>query len=183
MTNHFSKQAIWILCACTELLAQSTRAPRLLHSFSDYPVKAVAFEHKAELVLPEDAKDEQEEIQSQYQKRPVDFAGRFVFIPLACGMGCEGGGIVDVLSGKAYPLPGGVSDPPGLPGFTFDRISYTIDSRLMVLTGNINEVDTHPGFLVRRYYIFEREKFRLIDTELLTFDTKTKRWISARSKR
>jgi hypothetical protein len=182
MMNRFSKQAIGILFACTGLLAQSTAAPRLLHSFSDYPAKEVAFRHKARLVLPEDAKDEREEIESQYRKRPVDFAGRFVFIPLACGMGCEAGGIVDVLSGKAFPLPGGVSDPPGLPGITFDRISYTATSRLMVLTGNINEVDTHPGFLVRRYYVFEGESCKLIDTELLTFSRKAKRWISTRSK-
>ncbi|MFN8012542.1 MAG: hypothetical protein U0P81_14325 [Holophagaceae bacterium] len=147
---------------------QGRRLPPLKHRFEDFPSKPQEIAVKAPLSIPQEAKPEEAEIRRRYQRGKIGFGGKYVFIPLGCGAGCEGGGIVDATTGQAFPLPGGVSDPPGLPNQTWERIAFRINSRLMVLTGNINEVESNSGKLVRWYYVFSGQGFELIDKEVIS---------------
>jgi hypothetical protein len=148
------------------------------YDFASYRILCDSIEKKAPIIIPREAKTFAIDLKKAYRSSEINYACHYVFVPLNCGMGCDSGGVVDVLTGRAYPLPGGVSDPPELEDYDFTRIEFRKDSRLIILTGNINEVNTNPGKLVRHYYLIENNGFSKIGIDILSFDKSVKQWVS-----
>ena len=69
----------------------------------------------------------------------IDFAGHYIVVTIGCGNGCLYGGYIDAESGQARELPFSVS-PPGLYREE-DPIEHRADSRLLIVSGNLNDAD------------------------------------------
>ncbi len=69
----------------------------------------------------------------------VNFAGHYIMVTIGCGNGCLYGGYIDAESGQARELPFSVS-PPGLYREE-DPIEHRADSRLLIVSGNLNDAD------------------------------------------
>ncbi len=68
--------------------------------------------------------------------RPANFAGRYRVVTWGCGSGCFGGAILDKKDGAVWELPFAAHRRFGT---IYDPLQYRADSRLLVVTGNLNE--------------------------------------------
>ncbi len=159
------------LCADEPVLPQKI-------GFEAYRVRPVSTKKAPIAINKQEWNDFAAELRRSYDKKSINFAGHYVLIHLNCGQGCEAAGIVDVSTGKIYALPGTISDPPELGSYDFNRIEFKKNSKLLILTGNINEANTHPGKLVRHYYLFENNTFSNLGSEVLSFDGTANKWIT-----
>lgn len=89
--------------------------------------------------------------------KPIDFAGHYVLVTIGCGNGCLYGGYIDVDTGQATELPFSVSSP----GLFRERdpIEHKADSRLLVISGNLNEAD---GPAMRYFFALQDNKLEPI---------------------
>ena len=75
-------------------------------------------------------------------KEPVNFAGQYVLTTWGAGSGCTYGAIVSKATGKVHLLPGVICNL----GRSSDRITYQKDSRLLILTGYLNDQDPNGRY-------------------------------------
>jgi hypothetical protein len=73
-----------------------------------------------------------------------DFAGHYIVVIWGCGTaGCNTGGIIDAITGKAYSLPNGISSvfplKPSCEKNDGQETIYRLNSRLMIRAGDIDE--------------------------------------------
>lgn len=84
---------------------------------------------------------------AQAMRSPADFAGHYVTTSWGCGTGCATGAMVDVNTGKSYPLP------------SADIITRP-DSRLLV----IKQYSADGTEEAVEFYVWTGQQFKLIQT-------------------
>lgn len=135
-----------MLAACllvSNALAEVTQpaAPRLvLPGFADFPTthqgEIPRAGVKPRLATPR-ARHYRTVIASEAQKES-NFAGHYRLVTWGCGTDCRGFAIVDRLSGRVY-LPPGINYVAGVMGNAEPRVDFRTDSRLLILTGSLDD--------------------------------------------
>lgn len=93
---------------------------------------------------------------SEGSKQPVNFAGHYILTTWGCGTSCETGSVIDARTGQVIDLPGSICcEPPEAVDDKFERIIARRDSRLLVLSGRINE----SGEQGAHFYLLESGRF------------------------
>jgi len=116
------------------------------------------------LVLDEFGKTFKTRLREALADKP-NFAGHYVLTIWGCGTSCISGGIVDKVTGKAYPLPellmGVYPLKPGFENQDDRELIYKPTSRLLIMAGAF-DIDK-PGYddLVR-FYEFKENQFILL---------------------
>jgi hypothetical protein len=88
----------------------------------------------------------------------ANFDGHYIIVGWGCGTQCWNGAIVDAITGNVVSLP----DVSGSPEQDAELIDYHIDSRLIVLNGDIDE---QPP-IGSRYFEFDGKALKPIKTIL-----------------
>lgn len=89
-------------------------------------------------------------------KQPVNFAGHYILTTWGCGTSCETGSVIDAMTGQVIELPGSVCcEPAGTVDDKFERILAHRDSKIIVLSGLINEQGEQGG----HFYLLDEGKF------------------------
>jgi TPR repeat protein len=70
---------------------------------------------------------------------PVNFSGEYVLSTWGCGTSCESGVVVNARTGTVVWLPGSICCWEG----AGERVVFRLDSRLLILSGFINEEGEH----------------------------------------
>lgn len=141
---------IWMaVVALTTTSANAAEGPK----FRDYPASLYRGLEKPFRPDSEKAELYAEALRAASEEQ-VNFAGRYVFVPLSTGTQCETGAAIDVKTGRAHFLPvstcfwGSDSQP----------FYYKANSRLLVLGGQLGEA----GEAGAHYYTFDGKEFRLL---------------------
>jgi len=71
-------------------------------------------------------------------KKESNFADHYRLVIWGCGTDCRGFAIVDQLNGRVY-LPSGINYVAGVMGNAEARVDFRTDSRLLILTGSLND--------------------------------------------
>ncbi len=88
--------------------------------------------------------------------QPANFAGHYVLTTWGCGMSCQMGAAIDLQSGRVVWLPGTVCcEPTDVSDDKFERVLGRLNSRLVVLSGLINE----GGSQGAHFFMLEDGKF------------------------
>ncbi len=154
------------------------QASRPVPTFKDYPVRVEADAAKGGrppkvILATAQARHYRSAIRSEAGE-PANFAGHFRVITWGCGTDCHGFAILDRQTGVAYTPPG-IDYVAGVMGNDEERVEHYLDSRLLVLNGQINDNekleakhlylwDGHQLKLLRRTHLFKEE----IDTSCTT---------------
>lgn len=88
-----------------------------------------------------------------------NFAGRYILTTWGCGTSCLMGAVIDAKTGRVYWLPGSICCWGYDTDENFEPIVARLDSRLLVLSGMINEEEGTNG---THFYKFENGKFILV---------------------
>ncbi|NIE67376.1 hypothetical protein [Burkholderia sp. Ax-1719] len=96
----------------------------------------------------------------------ANFAGHYRVAIWGCGTDCRMFAILDKNTGTAYTLPN-VELIAGVMGNDEDRIAFRIDSRLLVIAGELNDDDTQQG---KFYYIWTGQRLKRIYTAKLAVE-------------
>jgi hypothetical protein len=91
-----------------------------------------------------------------------NFAGRYILSVWGCGARCLMGAVIDAKTGKISWLPGSVCCWEGFDD-NFEPIEFRLNSRLIILSGFINESENGDG-LDSHFYEFKNGKFIHIKT-------------------
>ena len=93
-------------------------------------------------------------------KKGPNFAGTYLLVEATCGTGCADIGVVDVRTGRVfghfpfgYVYFGNPHDDP------YGKVSYSLNSRLLVIEGRIDGVSRQPA---RAYYEWRDPDFHLL---------------------
>lgn len=127
--------------------------------FRDYPAGEVYTGPNAPLRLTRGDRTFRTRLREAAQEKP-NFAGRYILTTWGCGTSCIMGALIDAKTGRVHWLPGTIccwnlieTDD------NFEPIVARLDSRLIVLTGLINEEGETPS---AHFYKFENGKFTLL---------------------
>jgi len=138
----------------------------IIPKFKDYPVNEIYKGKNHPLVLDSSfAKDYRTRLRNAIKYGKPSFAGRYIVTGWGCGSGgCNIGAIIDASTGRAYPFPATMASVwPLKPEYSEEAGQekiYRLNSRLMILAGNLNEVDMD----VIKFYEFKDNNFILIKT-------------------
>lgn len=89
-------------------------------------------------------------------KEGPNFAGRYTIVTWGCGTACAMFAIVDAKSGTVFMAPFTVSMGAHL-NQVEDLIDYRPDSKLLIITGDLNEEEYGKYF-----YVWEKRQLKLI---------------------
>ncbi len=98
-------------------------------------------------------------------KAGPNFAGHYALISWGCGSGCAQTGVVNLKTGNFVPLPGDDfihSFHVAPSAYDFMPSSFSIDSKLFVLIGELGETKENGAF----YYKLENDRITLIHKTL-----------------
>jgi len=93
--------------------------------------------------------------------KEANFAGHSRVVTWGCGTDCRGFAVFNKKTGVAYTLPG-VWSVVGITDNDDDRLSFKLDSRLLVITGGVNETD-YGKF----YYYWNDKQLKLLHKDVL----------------
>ena len=153
-----------VLCGAALIAAHSAavaqeRVPR----FDDYPVRAIYRGRPARVVLTPDNRLFRTRLR-EAARQPTNFAGHYVVTTWGCGTGCRSGAVVDLKSGRVYPLPHQLCCwPYGEPPYP-EPLEFRPHSRLIVLTGARGATETEDGEVGVHFYEFRNGRFRHLHT-------------------
>ncbi|TXH71382.1 MAG: hypothetical protein E6Q83_04055 [Thiothrix sp.] len=132
--------------------------------FKDYPVEHIYKGQAHALVLDEFAKTYKTRLRAALEEK-VNFAGHYVVTIWGCGTSCLFGGIVDKISGKAYPLPelllGVFPLKPEYQDQDDRELIYKPTSRLLIMAGAFDSDKPGQDDLVK-FYEFKGNRFVLV---------------------
>jgi hypothetical protein len=137
--------------------------------FADFPATEPANATPAPLVLEKKDQLFRTRLRAAAKQRP-NFAGHFVLTGWGCGAECVMGAAIDVNTGRVIALPGTVSGW-FLDGRTerdwgyrapdaFEPITFRLDSRLLVLRGQLDE----QGPVARHAFELRGDRLVRVDT-------------------
>jgi hypothetical protein len=153
-----------LLCAAAVLVSHSValaqgRAPR----FRDYPVGGIYRGRAVRVVLTPDNRLFRTRLRAA-ARQPPNFAGHYVVTTWGCGTGCRSGAVIDLKTGRVYPLPHQLCCwPYGEPPYP-EPLEFRAGSRLLVLTGARAATETEEGEVGRHFYEFRGGRFRHLHT-------------------
>jgi hypothetical protein len=129
--------------------------------FNDYPVKKVYNGKNHPLVLNEFGKTFKTRLSDAIKYNKPVFAGHYLVTSWGCGTSCVSGGIIDAITGNAFPFPVAImSVYPLKPEFeneTGREIIYRLDSNLFILAGTLDDAEDTIQF-----YEFKNGEFVLL---------------------
>lgn len=150
----------FILAACLPYAALAAPVPQ----FKDYPATPLYSGQPHALVLDEFGKLFKTRLREALKEKP-NFAGHYVLTIWGCGTSCLSGGIVDKISGKAYPLPeilmGVMPLKPEFQDQDDRELIYKPNSRLLIMAGAFDTDKPGHDDLVK-FYEFRGSKFLLL---------------------
>lgn len=94
--------------------------------------------------------------------KEANFAGYSRVVTWGCGTDCRGFAIVNKKTGIAYTAPN-INSVVGIMNNDDDRLSFKSNSRLLVITGGINE--TNYG---KFYYYWDDKRLKLLHKDALS---------------
>lgn len=145
------------LIAMPSILFAQGKTPQ----FKDYPAEAPYKGKNTPVKLTKDNRDFRTRLRETSKGKP-SFAGRYMVGIWGCGTSCLSGAIVDAKTGKVYWLPGIICCWEGGDD-NFSPVEYKLNSRLMILSGLINENDKQSG-LDSHFYEFKNGRFVYVKT-------------------
>lgn len=156
----------WLL-ACVMLLTLCAATP-VPPRFEDFPAEAAWHGKHVPVVLSQKDRLYRTRLRAAGEG-PVNFAGHYSLGEWGCGFECRVGAIIDLNTGHVIWLPGSVCCFRTAPGSEnlkddFDPIEYRKDSRLLRLTGIVNE---EGDFLAHYYALRGGRLVHLVDVPLL----------------
>lgn len=147
-----------VYLSCTAALAEA------VPQFKDYPVTQSYAGQEPALVLDEFGKSFKTRLREALADKP-NFAGHYVLTIWGCGTSCISGGIVDKITGKAYPLPellmGVYPLKPEFENQDDRELIYKPTSRLLIMAGAFDTDEPSHDDLVK-FYEFKGDKFILL---------------------
>lgn len=153
--------AVLSFCALSASAAETPDtacAPGRLPSFADYTAQAKYTGKRPKLKLSNEfSRMFRTRLRDDLREQPINFAGHYVLVTIGCGNGCLYGGFVDAETGRATELPFSVN-PAGLYREE-DPISSRADSRLLVVSGNLNDAE---GAAMRYFFVLRHGKLQPI---------------------
>lgn len=149
------------LCFYSAGAANAEGKPKAPLDFDSYTVDAVNDLPVKKIVLStRQAKTFKTAIETDGTKE-ANFAGYSRIVTWGCGTDCRGFAIVNKKTGVAYTAPN-ITSVVGIMNNDDDRLSFKLNSRLLVLTGGINE--TNYG---RFYYYWDDKRLKLLHKDAL----------------
>ena len=136
-------------------------------SFEQYPAKRYQGKNAA-VKLNADTRSFRTRFRDLSHEK-ANFAGHYAVGYAGCGTGCVLGMMVDVKNG-ATQFIGSVSDCPpkeGFEGWRDKDIAFKPNSRLLIITGIINEDDNEHPVCSKQYWLEQNGKLKRIRTEVL----------------
>jgi hypothetical protein len=155
-----------MLCATVSAVAGSR--PEAAPRFSDYPATRSAQPRAADpirLRLTSPSTRRYRSILHQEFTKPANFAGHLRVAVWGCGTDCRNFAVLDQITGSAYTLPR-VDEISGVMGNDDERVEFRQDSRLLIISGSINE-GTVPG---KFYYLWTGKRLQRISAMPLTVE-------------
>lgn len=128
--------------------------------FSDYPVAQDRQSHVGagmRLHLTSPLAKRYATVLRENFKEPANFAGHLRVALWGCGTDCRGFAILDKWTGTAYTVPH-VDEIGGVMGNDDERVDFRLNSRLLVISGQLNE-DQAPG---KFYYLWTGKALKRI---------------------
>lgn len=147
-----------MLCASASAAAGST--PKSAPRFVDYPAtqgEAPRASDPVRLRLTNSATRRYTTVLHLEFKEPANFAGHLRVALWGCGTDCRNFAVLDKNTGAAYTLPH-VEEIAGVMGNDDERVEFRQDSRLLIISGSINE-GTVPG---KFYYLWTGKSLKRI---------------------
>jgi len=153
---------------CASVPAVAGPSPQSAPRFSDYPATRSAQPRAANpigLRLTSPSTRRYGTILHEEFKKPANFAGHLRVALWGCGTDCRNFAVLDQNTGAAYTLPH-VDEISGAMGNDDERIEFRQDSRLLVISGSIND-GTVPG---KFYYLWTGKRLQRIRSMPLAFE-------------
>ena len=142
----FHLKALQSLTIAIGLLCSNYALADTVPQFSNYPATQSESPSRHRLIATPLTKNFKTAF-AQAMRSPVDFAGHYVTTSWGCGTGCAAGAMVDVNTGKSYPLP------------SADIITRP-DSRLLVA----KQYSSDGVEETVEFYVWTGKQFKLIQT-------------------
>lgn len=141
-----------ILIVFFSVLSSGQKIPQ----FRDYAVSEVYTGKNAKPVITKSDRLFRTRL-SEGAKEEPNFAGRYILTAWGCGTSCLMGAVIDAKTGKISWLPGTVCCWDNYEE-SFHPIVFRLNSRLIILSGLINENEKHDP-ADSHYYEFKNGKF------------------------
>ncbi len=127
-------------------------------SFENFPVKTSQVGSIPKLRLTTRLARQYKTTISTEATKPSNFAGEFRVATWGCGTDCRGFAIISKHTGVVYTLPG-VEYIAGVMGNDDERIAFKLDSRLLIITGSMNDNSKDEGTF---YYEWTGRNLKLL---------------------
>jgi hypothetical protein len=150
-----------MLCGNVSAVAGvSAKAAKSAPQFSDYPVTEPEQPRTADPValrLASSSTRRYATLLHQEFGKPANFAGHLRVAQWGCGTDCRNFAVLDLKTGAASTLPH-AEEISGVMGNDDERIEFRPDSRLLIISGSIND-GTAPG---KFYYLWTGKRLQRI---------------------
>ena len=150
-----------LVMLCVNASAMAGPAPESAPRFLDYPVAQREQSHasdRVQLRLTSPATRRYTTVLHQAFNEPANFAGHLRVALWGCGTDCRNFAVLDKRTGLAYTLPH-VNEIAGVMGNDDERVEFKQDSRLLIVSGSLNE--GAPG---KFYYLWTGKSLQRIRT-------------------
>lgn len=143
-------------------------AQEKIPKFTDYPVTNIyAGKNHPLAKLSAFENDFRTRLNDAIKNKKPSFAGHYIVTGWGCGSGgCNMGAVIDVLTGRAYPFPVGLTSvSPLKPEFENEdgqEHIFKLNSRLMIFAGDLIESEHSKGDDTIEFYEFKGDKFVFI---------------------
>ena len=121
--------------------------------FESYPADIIDVSSTPKLKLHSKHARQYKTMIAEAASEPANFAGHYRVATWGCGTDCHGFAILNKLTGDVYTLPS-VNYVVGVMGNDDERIAYKPNSRLLVLTGTLNDDELSEG---QYFYVWKGE--------------------------
>jgi hypothetical protein len=139
-----------ICCSTVAMGASADETIASACSLTTYPATVVIPHQVPSIVIQGRWMDDhfKQVVRENFQPNRVDFAGHYQFISRGCGTQCSEIAMVDILSGKTYPMP-----------FSFTGYVHYSDNSYMIIeyAPDSNDVDVYSKQW-EGYYVLQEEK-------------------------
>jgi hypothetical protein len=147
-------------CLLFLLLPETAGAQERVPKFKDFPVTEAFIGRNAPVILDRDGRTFRTRLRWAAKNERPNFAGHYILTTWGCGTTCFMGAVINAKTGKVFWLPGSYccwnfqeTDE------NFEPLIYRLDSKLIVISGMINEEE---GTLGTHFYKFENGEFTLV---------------------
>ncbi|WP_341678125.1 hypothetical protein [Niveibacterium sp. SC-1] len=159
-----------LLAAHAQISAGEARATNPQPTFSAFPAEVA--QHPGRVAEPRfatPAARRYRTVITHESRQGPNFAGHYRIAVWGCGTDCRGFAIVDLHSGRVY-VDRKIETVAGIMGNDDPRLDFRLDSALLVISGQINEVE---GSEARYFYAWDGKRLRLVEKRslpLIPFD-------------